>query len=354
MSRLEELMRKLPEDADCGIITSDINRLYYTGMKSSAGLVLVFKDKAYLIIDFRYIEKARKTVTDCDVILQNKLYQQINELLKKHNATRISVEAENMTLSQLVEFRKNINGEFLSDDNFSIQISRQRIIKTEEEISNIIAAQRIAEAGFEEMLNFIKPRKTEREIALALDFYMLSHGAEAISFDTIVLSGSNTSLPHGVPSDKAISDGEFVLMDFGAVYNGYHSDMTRTVCIGKPDEKMQSVYEIVLNAQTAALNQVSAGVSSSELDKAARDIIFDNGYGDCFGHSLGHGVGLEIHELPRVSPSCDVSLEENMIVTIEPGIYIPDEFGIRIEDFVVVKENGCYNMTNSVKKLICL
>ena len=204
------------------------------------------------------------------------------------------------------------------------------------------------------MLNFIKPGVTEKEIGLCLDYYMLRNGAEGLSFDTIALTGANTSLPHGVPGESVVKDGDFVLMDYGATYDGYHSDMTRTVCVGKPTEKMEQVYNTVLEAQLKSLEFIKAGVSGSDADKVARDIITKAGYGKMFGHSLGHGVGMEIHETPNASPSSKHIFEENMIVTVEPGIYIPDEFGVRIEDFVIVTADGCENMTRAKKSLISL
>ncbi len=355
MSKFTRLMEILPEGIDCAIITDDINRRYFTGMKSSAGTVLCFKDKAYLIIDFRYIEKATKTVKDAEVILQGKLYDQINELLTKHGAKTIAVESYTMTVAALNAMRERITAaEVVASDELSKAIGQLRIVKTQDEIDKIIKAQRIAEAAFEDVLNFIRPGVTEREIGLRLDYYMLSHGAEALSFDTIALTGANTSLPHGVPGDTVVENGMFVLMDYGATYDGYHSDMTRTVAVGKPTEKMEMVYNTVLKAQNDALAAIKAGVIGKDIDKIARDIIADAGYGDKFGHSLGHGVGVEIHEAPNAAPSSEHVFKENMIVTVEPGIYLPDEFGVRIEDFVVIKENGCENMTLAKKTLITL
>lgn len=355
MSKFEKLMSILPEGVDAALITDDINRRYFTGMKSSAGTVLAFRDKAYLIIDFRYIEKATKTVKDAEVILQGKLYDQINELLTKHGAKTLAVESATMTVSALNAVKSRVTAaEIVSSDELSNAISKIRIVKTQDEIDKIIKAQRIAESAFEDVLNFIRPGVTEREIGLRLDFYMLSHGAEALSFDTIALTGANTSLPHGVPGETVVENGMFVLMDYGAMYEGYHSDMTRTVCVGKPTEKMESVYNTVLKAQLDSMAAIKAGVVGKDIDKIARDIITDAGYGDKFGHSLGHGVGVEIHEAPNASPLSDYVFENNMIVTVEPGIYLPDEFGVRIEDFVIVKENGCENMTLAKKSLISL
>lgn len=355
MSKFEKLMQVLPEGIDAAIITDDINRRYFTGMKSSAGTVLVFRDKAYLIIDFRYIEKATKTVKDAEVVLQGRLYDQINELLEKHGAKTLAIESATMTVASLNLLKARITAaEVVASDELSQAITQLRIVKTQDEIDKIIKAQRIAEAAFEDVLNFIRPGVTEREIGLRLDYYMLSHGAEALSFDTIALTGANTSLPHGVPGETVVENGMFVLMDYGAMYDGYHSDMTRTVCVGKPTEKMELVYNTVLKAQLDALSAIKAGVVGKDIDKIARDVITNAGYGDKFGHSLGHGVGVEIHEAPNAAPSSEHIFKENMIVTVEPGIYLPDEFGVRIEDFVVIKENGCENMTLAKKSLISL
>ena len=354
MTKYERLMNELPPTVDAALITEDVNRRYFTGMKSSAGTVLVTREKAYLIIDFRYIEKARKTVHDAEVIMQEKLYEQINAILSKHGAKTLAIESRSVTVSQLNSFRKSITAEIDDSDALSIAIDALRIVKTQDEIDKIIKAQRIAEAAFEDVLNFIKPGITEREVGLHLDYYMLSHGAEALSFDTIAVSGPNTSLCHGVPTDRPVKEGEFVLMDYGATYDGYHSDMTRTVCVGKPTEKMEKVYAIVLDAQLKALAAIKPGALGSDIDGIARKVITDAGYGDAFGHSLGHGVGMNIHETPNAGPSSKHVFRENMIVTVEPGIYLPDEFGVRIEDFVIIRENGCENMTLAKKNLISL
>lgn len=353
MNRIEKLV--IPESADCALITSDISRRYFTGMKSSAGIVLIFRNAAYLLIDFRYIEKARNTVKDCEVIEQQNLKEQIAELMKKHNACSIAVEAADMTLSRMAFYEEKFpEFEFIKSGELSDNISEMRTVKTADEIDKIKSAQRIAEKAFDEALNFIKPGVTEREISLCLDEFMLRNGAEALSFETIALGGKNTSMPHGVPSEYTVKSGDFVLMDFGAVYDGYHSDMTRTVCVGKPSEKMEEVYNIVLNAQLKALDTVKAGITGAELDRSAREVIKNAGYGECFGHSLGHGVGMEIHEFPTASEKSETVLKENMVVTVEPGIYLPEEFGVRIEDFVVVTEKSCENLTKCPKKMIIL
>ncbi len=355
MNKLLSLFDEIDNNIDCVLITSDINRRYFSQMKSSAGLILAFREKAYFIIDFRYIEKAHKIVKNCEVLLWNNIKEQVCELLSKHNAKTMAVESETMSLDDFNKYKKMFSHiEIDASNTLSKAISKLRIVKTKDEIEKIIKAQRIAESAFDNVLNFIKEGVSEREISLELDFFMLKNGAEATSFDTIALSGRNTSLPHGVPSDKKIKLGEFVLMDFGAVFEGYHSDMTRTVCVGKPSDEMEKVYDIVLNAQNEAINAVKSGVSGKEIDAIARNYIKNAGYGKYFGHGLGHGVGMEIHELPNANTVYEENFEENMVVTIEPGIYIPEKFGVRIEDFVVVTNDFCANLTKTQKNLICL
>lgn len=355
MDKIEKLFDKLGSDIDCALITSDINRRYFCGMKSSAGYIVAFREKSYLLIDFRYIEKAKLTVKNCEVILLTNFKEQICDLLKKHNAKTIAVERETLTISKLERIKTLLNNYTINSSNaLSEVISELRIIKSQDEIDKIISAQRIAEKAFDNVLNFIREGVTEKEIALQLDFYMLRNGAEDISFETIALTGKNTSLPHGVPSDTKVKKGDFVLMDFGAVYEGYHSDMTRTICIGNPSEEMQKIYNIVLTSQQKAIESVKSGLKGKELDNIAREYIKENGYGEYFGHALGHGVGMEIHEQPNASISSETEFKENMIVTVEPGIYLPGKFGVRIEDFVIVKNEKCENITKSVKKLISI
>lgn len=246
---------------------------------------------------------------------------------------------------------KNIadNIEFcpMSDD-----INKIRMIKSDEELELIAKAEQIGVDAFKHILSYIKPGVSEKDIAAELEYFMKKNGAEKTSFDTIVLSGERTALPHGVPGDRIIKNGDFLLMDYGCVYNGYCSDMTRTIMIGKADKKQKEIYNTVLNAQMTGLNVLKAGIGGFSADKAARDVIDEAGYGDYFGHSLGHGVGLQIHELPNLSPKSDIILEENMIVSCEPGIYIYGYGGVRIEDLVCVKKDGIRNLTNLSKELI--
>lgn len=355
MGRFKRLFEMLPDNVESVLITSDVNRRYFTGMKSSAGTVLAFRNKAYLLIDFRYIEKARETVKTAEVLEAKELYKEISALLRQEGVKNLAIEAMDVTVSRLNVMKKHFKCvDIIETDTLSNAINRLRSVKDEEELGYIRKAQEIAESAFDDILGFIKEGVTEREIALELDQLMLEKGAEGISFDTIALAGENTSMPHGVPSDKKVKNGEFVLMDFGAVYNGYHSDMTRTICVGKPDEEMLKIYNVVLSAQEKAISAAKAGITGKELDAVARRHICEAGYGEYFGHSLGHGVGLEIHEQPNAAPSCDKKLEKGAVVTIEPGIYIVGKFGVRIEDFVILTENSCINLTKCAKNIISL
>lgn len=355
MTRIEALQSKLPENA-CAIITSDVNRRYFTNMKSSAGVVFVSKQGAALLIDFRYFEKARAAVTHCEVIKMTHMYEQINELADASGADTLMIEAETVTVAELARLKERLSPRLAIDSTGALStfIGEMRRIKSEYEIDMMTRAQRIAEYALQETLNFIKEGVTEKEIALTLNNYMLRNGAEELSFDTIALCGKTTSMPHGVPSEKPLKRGEFILMDFGAVFEGYHSDMTRTVVLGEPTEEMERVYGIVLEAQTRAINAAKAGITGKRLDQVARDFIAANGYGEDFGHGLGHSVGLEIHEAPCANTRDETELQENMIMTVEPGIYLPGKFGVRIEDFVVIKQNSCHNLTNAPKNLIKL
>ena len=233
-------------------------------------------------------------------------------------------------------------------------ISDLRMVKSEEEKEKIIKAQRIAEKAFEHILSFIKPGVSEKDISLELDFFMLRNGAEALSFETIAVSGKNSSMPHGVPGEKKIEKGDFITMDFGAVVDGYHSDMTRTVAVGSVSEKQRSIYNIVLRAKNACLAGLKEGITGKEADAIARDIIAAEGYGKYFGHGTGHGVGVEIHEKPSLSPRNEKPLKRGEIVTVEPGIYLPGEFGVRIEDMAFITSDGCENLTKAPETLIIL
>lgn len=353
--RIEKLRSLLAGKADCALVTDDVNRRYLTGMKSSAGYVLIFPEESVLVIDSRYIERAREVVRHCTVIEQEPaVLRQLAAIFKHHNVKICALESMTLTLSRAKMFQKIGGVEFLTDDTLSQALFDLRTVKTPEEIEKIIAAQRIAEEAFAKLLERLSAGMTERAAAIELDFAMRRAGAEDLSFETIALTGAHTSMPHGVPDDRVIQKGDFVLMDFGAVVDGYHSDMTRTVCIGEPTAEMRKVYEIVRQAQEAARAAARPGISGKALDAAARDVIEAAGYGEAFGHSLGHGVGLEIHEYPVASPTREQLLAPGNVVTLEPGIYLPGKFGVRIEDFAAITEDGCRTLTGIPNGLICL
>lgn len=354
---IEALQKAIRENDkfDGALIFSEENRRYFTGFASTDGYLLVSADKAIFITDSRYIEAAQKKIQNCEVRLQGKTYSQLLETFIEMGVQRVAVEASRVSLAEFARLQEGLEPLYvLSDSTLDEIITAQREVKRPEEIEKILAAQKIAEDAFEHICGFIKPGKTEKEVALELDFYMLSHGAEALSFETIAVTGKKTSMPHGVPDDTVIQNGDFVTMDYGAVVDGYHSDMTRTVAVGEVSEEQKKIYNIVLEAQTAVCDGVKAGMTGKEGDALARDIIEKAGYGAYFGHGTGHGVGVEIHEEPRFSPTCGATLAANNVVTSEPGIYLPGKFGVRIEDMVRITENGCENLTKCPKELIIL
>lgn len=345
----------LKSDGDAVIITSPENRRYFTGFNSSDGFLVITKYEAVFFTDSRYIEAAENQITACKSLLLKRVNETIAPYLKEKGIKNIILETERLTVAELNNLKKAFDFCVVeAKEELDEIINKLRAVKTNEEIENIKKSQRIAEAAFNHILKFIKVGVTEKEIALELDFYMLSHGAEAVSFETIAVSGKNSSMPHGVPTDKKVENGDFITMDFGAVYNGYHSDMTRTVIVGEPNEKQREVYETVLKAQKASLAVLKNGITGVNADKAARDIIDNAGYKDNFGHGTGHGVGIEIHESPNLSLYSKATLETGNVVTVEPGIYIPNEFGVRIEDMALITEDGCINLTNCEKELIIL
>ena len=340
---------------DCVIISSPENRRYFTGFNSSDGFLVITNDEAIFFTDSRYIEAAQNQVTVCKSVLLRRVSETIVPYLKEKNIENIYLETERLTVAELNSLKKAFDFcKVEAKEEVDEIINKARVVKTDYEVDCIKKAQKIAEDAFSHILTFIKEGVTEKEIALELDFYMLKNGAEAVSFETIAVSGKNSSMPHGVPTDKKIENGDFITMDFGAVYNGYHSDMTRTVIVGKPTEKQKEVYETVLKAQKSALEVLKNGVTGFDADKVARDIIENAGYKENFGHGTGHGVGIEIHESPNLSPYSKATLETGNVVTVEPGIYIPDEFGVRIEDMALITEDGYINLTSCEKELIIL
>lgn len=341
------------ENGGAYLIVSPENRRYLTGFPSSAGYILITKNEAVFLIDSRYIEAAQNAVKGCECVLLNDFSAQLSGYIEKFNVEKIFLEGENLSVARAESIKKICRREcdFTRADK---EIQALRRIKSENEKNKILKAQSIAEKAFDNILGFIKEGVTEREIALNLDFFMLRNGAEGISFETIAVSGKNSSMPHGVPSNKKIEKGDFITMDFGAVVDGYHSDMTRTVAVGEVSSKQAEVYETVLSAQKNCLDMLKSGVSCKDADAAARDVIKNSDCGEFFGHGTGHGVGIEIHEAPTLNPKSSEILKTGDIVTVEPGIYLPSEFGVRIEDMAFITENGIENLTKSPKNLIIL
>lgn len=353
--RIDKLREIIADDNTAVLITSDVNRFYYSGFKSSAGAVFITKSTATLLVDFRYFESAQKQVLDkIQVIQYVKLFESLNELIDKENIKSVIIEDDDVTVSRLKKLRYGLNCEIIDEFNLSDKILDFRMIKTDYEIEKIKHAQKLAEKSYLELLNIVKCGVSEKKLALELEHLMKLNGAEKPAFDIISISGKNTSLPHGVPTDKLLEKGDFITFDIGCVYDGYHSDMTRTVALGYASEEMKKIYDIVLQAHKCAAEKIKAGNSCADVDNAARNFIADNGYKDYFGHTTGHGVGLEIHEKPTVYMTNNLILKAGMIVTDEPGIYLPDKFGVRIEDMYLVTDTGCEDLAKIDKELIIL
>lgn len=344
------------DDGEAALVTSDANRLYLTGFNSSAGAVFITKEKAYFLIDFRYFEAAKSAVNSCEILLVNRILEQIADLCGKHGIRGVKIESDFVSVAVLERYKKSLCGigiEVFFDNSLSEKLSILRSIKSEKELSFIRAAQDLTDRTFSYILERICENRTERDVMLDMEFYMRKLGSEGVSFDFIVVSGKNSSLPHGVPTDKKIEKGDFVTMDFGAVVNGYRSDMTRTVAVSCVTDEQKRVYDTVLAAQNAALDGIRAGAVCKDIDKLARDLI-ESDYKGCFGHGLGHSVGIEIHENPCFNTVCETVLHEGMVLTVEPGIYLENKFGVRIEDMISVTKDGCENLTHSDKNLIIL
>ncbi len=355
MTHLAKFQEKLAPLAGAALVTTSQNQFYLTDFHYDDGYVLVLPDAAYVLADFRYIEVAKKSVcADFSVIQpEGSMIATVCELLKKHGVDTLLLEEEAVTLQQHSRIAAALAGVKLVGGASEI-FTQLRIFKDEKELEAMAAAQALTDAAFTHILDFIRPGLREIDVALELEFFMRKNGAEGLAFDTIAVSGSASSLPHGVPRDLPLEKG-FLTMDFGARYGGYCSDMTRTVVIGKADDDMKHLYNTVLAAQTAALNAARGGIGCKALDKVARDIINNAGYEGRFGHSLGHGIGIDVHENPRVAPRVadDALLLPGHVVSCEPGIYIEGKYGCRIEDMIAVLPDGSIrNFTKSPKELI--
>ena len=350
-NRLDAVRNLMEEhDIDALLINKLVHLHYFSGFRGDDSALLIFKDRALLITDSRYTEQAAAEAPDFEIICQKDgLWKKVSECVNKGEIKVLGFES-NAVLYETYEKLRKLMGQV---EFKGVKLDELRQVKDEEEIALIRKACEIADSAFLDIIEFIRPGISEIEVAARLEQYMRSLGSERPAFATIVASGKRGSMPHGIASEKLIVSGEFVTMDYGAVYKGYHSDITRTICVGKADDEQRRVYEAVLSAQLMGLSNVTAGASGKAVDKAARDCLKAAGLDEYFGHGLGHSLGLEIHEEPRLSPKSNCEhLLNNMLVTVEPGVYIPGWGGIRIEDTVLVKDSGGEPLTLCTKQLL--
>ena len=352
--RCDKLIAKLREkNIDAAIITSPVNRRYFSGFTGSNGVVIVTENGRVLLTDFRYTIQANQQCAGvCEVRQVNRGIGSgdVEEVLKEFDAKRVAYEDAALTVAEFNMF-KSMPFELLPESKL---ISDCRIVKDAAEIAELQKAQNVADAAFAEVLKHVKVGMTEIELRNEFDYLIRKYGGDDNSFDTIVGSGPNGALCHAYPGPRKIQNGDFVVMDFGARVNGYCSDMTRTFAVGKPCDELVKIYNIVLEAQLKCLEVLRPNMNAADLDKTARDIITAYGYGECFGHSLGHGFGLEIHESPYASPRSADILVPGSTITVEPGIYVEGLGGVRIEDCCVLTETGYINLCSTTKELIIL
>lgn len=339
---------------DAMVLTSEISRRYATGFHSTAGAVYLSAKQAVFFTDFRYAEAARAAISDFEVreIKAGQSYSSlINGLIEEDGAKKVALEDKTLTYAEFMSWSTALHATaFRLEDG----VESLRMMKEDSEVEKIVAAQRIAEQALEEVLNDIRIGVTEKEIAARLTYLMLHYGAENMSFDPIVVSGANSSKPHGVPTEKTIEAGDFVTMDFGCIYDGYCSDMTRTVFLGEPDSEMRAAWDALREANESVEAMLRSGVTGKEAHERAEEVLAAAGFGGRMGHGLGHGVGIDIHEEPVLAPRNERPLVAGNVVTVEPGIYLPGKFGMRLEDFGVVTDNGFDVFTNSTHDLVVI
>ncbi|WDL97015.1 M24 family metallopeptidase [Alicyclobacillus sp. ALC3] len=356
--RIKNLQALLSDQGlDAMLVSSPENRRYLSGFTGSAGSVLVTPNRAWMIVDFRYLEQVQVQCKGLEVIRQgDTVADTLRDVIEQEHLGRVGLEDHALShrdARQFLNLEKTVtNLRIVSAGGLVEQLRTRKDIT---EVDTIRKAAQIADAGFEHILSVIRPGVTEIEVAFELETFMRRQGASHIAFDTIVASGWRGAWPHGVASDKLLASGELVTLDFGAVVDGYCSDITRTVCIGEPTTEQRSLYDHVLESQVRALHALRVGMTGREADAVARSYLSDHGLGEAFGHSLGHGLGLEVHEAPRLSKVSDDILTEGMVVTIEPGAYLPQFGGVRIEDDVWFTPDGNVEiLTHAPKQLICL
>ncbi len=353
MTKLEKLRRELKENSiDAVIILDELNQKYLSDFAFTDGLLLISQARACMITDFRYFEMAEKSASaEFEILMPENRTDFITSFLKETEAKTVGFEGSFVPYAVYNRYKTSYPFVEFVDIKDMIEIVRQ--VKTEDEISKIQKAQNITDKAFTHLLNVITPNMTEQEVAAELEYAMRREGASAFAFETIAVSGTGSALPHGTPETVKLRTG-FLTMDYGAKFDGYCSDMTRTIVIGKADDEIKSLYNTVLKAQTEAIQYLKEGADCGEADRIAREIIDSiPQYKGTFGHSLGHSVGLFIHESPRLARTAGGrKLRKNEILTVEPGIYLYGKYGCRIEDMVAIKENGVYNFTHSTKELI--
>ena len=343
--KVQQLIER--ENLDALLVMSSYNRRYLSNFTGSSGALIITKDSRFLMSDFRYKAQGAEQAKDFQFVLQEKgLLDSIVSFMKSKNIKRIGFEGEHVNYNTYSKIKEEFETVPLTGE-----VEKIRLIKTEEELQLIQKACEIADQSYEYILTYVKAGMTELEVKNELESHMTKLGASGPSFDTIVASGYRGALPHGVASDKVIESGDMVTLDFGAYYKGYASDITRTFGVGSVSKEMEKIYNVVLEAQLKSLDEIKSGMTGQEADSIARDVISGHGYGENFGHSLGHGFGLEVHELPGLAQKSTMILEPGMCITIEPGIYVDDLGGVRIEDDTIVTETGLKKLTHSSKEL---
>lgn len=356
LHRVEKLRQQLVnQQLDAIIVDSPYNRRYLSGFTGSAGTLLITAQEQYLLTDFRYRIQSKEQAPSFSVVEYSATaHEDVKQLLVQHQAKRVAFEQEHWSFAQYKKWEQVLSDKVELVPTSGL-IEDIRMIKDADELQVLLEAAQLADKTFAHILNYIEAGISENAIALEMEVFMRKNGATSSSFDTIVASGERSALPHGVASERILKNNEFVKLDFGAYYKGYCSDITRTVFLGQePTEKHYEIYNTVLQAQLHALEHIKAGITGKEADSYARDYITEKGYGDLFGHGTGHAIGLEIHEGPRLSKMSETVLKPGMVVTVEPGIYVPNFGGVRIEDDVVITEAGIQILTQSTKELILL
>ena len=352
MNNIEKYMSLLGGEVDGLLLTSRYSRFYGAQYDIAEGVAIVTKAGCRYFTDSRYIEAAQNGIRGFEVIETNRDHPYndlLNQAIADFGVTALGYEEGYLSVAEFLDYEKNLQAKLLPLHG---KIAGFRAVKEDWELELMRKAQQITDNAFSEVLPRIKAGMTEKQLQAELIYCLYKNGGENLSFDPIVVSGPNTSLPHGVAGDRVLQDGDFITLDFGVLYGGYCSDMTRTVALGYATDEMKKVYETVLAAQEAGIAATKAGVLGRDVDAAARKVIEDAGYGDYFGHGYGHSLGLEVHENPNCNPRGDVPMAVNMVCSAEPGIYLPGKFGVRIEDVVIFTADGCEDITKSPKNLI--